>query len=338
MWQLLLGNDTADAISMLLHVGLILLGIRCIFGLVSRACERQADLHGAHISSFESMQTALLRVAQLIGQDLDTPNWRHHSIAERVDFLKSHAAHPDILKQQTAHIMRLSTLIIIALLTILTVSIWQNSQRMNLEQARKEDPALNSALEAASNSESDEQLYAWLAARTDLERQHFHKAAVYKAIGDQTEKLSDTEQSRRIYQHRFWFTPFLRISTGIPDYDIGIDNDLAYALVIGPQTEDERNEAQTLIKQIEPRLKEALSKKTNAQFEDTLACIYYVLGDYSSALTYFKNAKQHLVDVRNMEEDQRTAFNLLLDRRIIAAESAIVAATEGKPIPPLPIE
>lgn len=342
VWAPAVSVTAVESIQVILQVALILLGIRVIFGLVSRACERQADLHGASITSFEAMQTALLRVAQLIGQDLDTPSWRHHSIAERVAFLQSQSDNPHILQQQTAHIMRLSTLIIILLLTVLTFSIWQNSQRMNLEQARKSDPALDAALEQASNSSSDERLYEWLAAHSELERQQYHKAAMYRALGENQTELSELEYSQRIYKNRFWFTPFLRISTGNSDYDLSIDNDIAYAMVLGPKTDEERAAARSVLDQIEPRLRESVTKRSNAQIEDTLACIYYVQGNYEAALEYFKKAKQHLPDARNISDEKRTVFASLLDKRISAAETALAASQDqsdnATAIPELPTE
>ncbi len=68
---------------------------RLIFGYLSRACERQADLAGAELCGDDSsMQTALRSVAHLSGQSEDAPSWRHYTIAERVAFLDRVAQDP----------------------------------------------------------------------------------------------------------------------------------------------------------------------------------------------------------------------------------------------------
>lgn len=70
-------------------IALVVLAVqwRLLFGLLSRACERQADLAGAELTSPETMQHALTAVARCAGVDPRAPSWRHHSIAERVAFL-----------------------------------------------------------------------------------------------------------------------------------------------------------------------------------------------------------------------------------------------------------
>ena len=93
-WQPYLDAQYHLSVNLTLHAILILIAIRWIFGLVSRACEGQADLHGARVSSFSAMQSALHKVAMLVGQDLDTPNWRHHSIAQRITNLAQHPQNP----------------------------------------------------------------------------------------------------------------------------------------------------------------------------------------------------------------------------------------------------
>lgn len=70
--------------------------MRGCFGVLSRACERQADLHGADLAGPTAMIQALKRVAQASGQAEDAPSWRHRSIAARCAFLFRHAAEPGL--------------------------------------------------------------------------------------------------------------------------------------------------------------------------------------------------------------------------------------------------
>jgi STE24 endopeptidase len=78
-------------------IAMLLLAVqwRLLFGLLSRACERQADLAGADLAGRGDsaagaviMQNALGAVARLAGVDPRAPSWRHYSIAERMTFLE----------------------------------------------------------------------------------------------------------------------------------------------------------------------------------------------------------------------------------------------------------
>ena len=325
---------------LLLHVGLILLGIRFIFGLVSRACERQADLHGAQIAGFPAMQNALRTVALLTGQPLDTPNWRHHSIAERIDFLEQHAQNPHIHRQQHQYIMRISTLIIIALLSILMLSIWQGNQSITLEQLRKNDPQLNIAVDTALNQQSDELLYTWLADKNDFERQFYANAALARLINpvprkkgekelseaeleEEKEKLNTAELNQLAYNMRFILTPFLRISSGNDAKDIEIDNARAYTLSVGAQSPEEQLAIQTTLKEILPRLEAWVAKHNIPEYKDTIGCVAFVLGDHKKALEYFTSAEERIreIDVSNDKDKQKQKERFLeqLKQRIQAA-------------------
>ncbi len=77
-------------------VALALLAVqwRLLFGFLSRACERQADIAGAELAGggdlragAETMREALGSVARLAGIDPRTPSWRHYSLHERTAWL-----------------------------------------------------------------------------------------------------------------------------------------------------------------------------------------------------------------------------------------------------------
>jgi hypothetical protein len=78
---------------MLLVVGVLW---RVGFGVLSRACERQADLAGAELAGDPRvMGLALRSVARLSGQPETEPSWCHHSIAQRVAFMDRVAERPE---------------------------------------------------------------------------------------------------------------------------------------------------------------------------------------------------------------------------------------------------
>lgn len=87
----------------------LILGLyfRFIFGFYSRLFERQADLHifNFHLPSSYMIQ-ALDHIAILTGHTHNQPSWHHHSIQERIDFLKAAIAHPSLVKQHHRMVKR----------------------------------------------------------------------------------------------------------------------------------------------------------------------------------------------------------------------------------------
>ncbi len=78
-------------------VSLVLVAIefRMIWGYLSRACERQADLVGVELCGDPRVMRAALRsVARHNGMPEDAPSWAHYSIQERAAFLERVAADP----------------------------------------------------------------------------------------------------------------------------------------------------------------------------------------------------------------------------------------------------
>ncbi len=85
-------ETVVGVIGMLLVVGVLW---RVGFGVLSRACERQADLAGAELAGDPRVMGAALRsVARLSGQPETEPSWCHHSIAQRVAFMERVAEQP----------------------------------------------------------------------------------------------------------------------------------------------------------------------------------------------------------------------------------------------------
>lgn len=87
-----LPGPVRDAVAAVLLLGLCW---RLAFGVLSRLCERQADLAGAELAGgARAMQGALLALARCAGHDPDTPNWRHYTLRQRIAWLERLADDP----------------------------------------------------------------------------------------------------------------------------------------------------------------------------------------------------------------------------------------------------
>jgi len=96
---------------------------RIVFGYFSRLFERQADLYVFEIQiPAKYMIDALDRLATLLGNIHQIPNWHHHSIQERIDFLRS-AEQDDTVIAQHQRKVKLSLAVYFMLLVITLVSI-----------------------------------------------------------------------------------------------------------------------------------------------------------------------------------------------------------------------
>jgi Zn-dependent protease with chaperone function len=81
----------------LISVGLAVAAWRLAFGILSRACERQADLAGAQmVGDPQVMGDALAAVAAAAGQEPEHANWRHGSIAARITWLQALGTDPEV--------------------------------------------------------------------------------------------------------------------------------------------------------------------------------------------------------------------------------------------------
>ncbi|WP_461394301.1 TPR domain-containing protein [Deferrisoma sp.] len=107
-----LRNPRADLIvSASTTAGLLVLLVayfRGIFGRLSRAFERQADLYSLEaLGRPEPVVSALERVARYSGDIRDLPSWHHGSIAERVAFLWAAARDPAVGRAHHRRVRRL---------------------------------------------------------------------------------------------------------------------------------------------------------------------------------------------------------------------------------------
>jgi hypothetical protein len=93
-----MGLDPNGVGLILMQVGCIAVYLRCFLGFVSRRFEREADLYAVELTGDpKRMIAALERLSQVGGIPRTAPNWRHFSIAERVNFLRKIQSFPDDL-------------------------------------------------------------------------------------------------------------------------------------------------------------------------------------------------------------------------------------------------
>lgn len=81
-------------------LGVVVVYVFLVFGLLSRHCERQADLYGCNVSSREAFIHALEKVADINGMNREKPgffsSWQHWTIGQRVAFLRSLDSDPSL--------------------------------------------------------------------------------------------------------------------------------------------------------------------------------------------------------------------------------------------------
>ncbi|NRA39461.1 MAG: hypothetical protein HRU15_15075, partial [Planctomycetes bacterium] len=291
--------------------------LRYLFGYLSRACERQADIHGAHLASSEAMCSALLKVSHAVGQDPQTPNWRHWSIAQRIQYLQENDRSVSEPRTYGLHIMKLSTFIIIGLLIILTFSMVQNTRSVSLEDMRKESPRLNQAINSAAEGNSEE-LFMWLAQCNEYDRIYYLKAARSElTIEGEDKSVSKEKLLQRFYLHKYLFLPFVNLSLGRPESDLELDNMIGYALVAGTDTPQESDI--THAKTVLTRLEASVAKTPNVQYLDTIGCIHFTIGDYEKSLEAFRACLKNLKESSLKDHEKKELFQLV-SKRVKAAE------------------
>ncbi len=121
---------------------LIVLYFRFLLGWFMRNFERQADMSVFRTQGHPwHMISALEKVALFSGGIREKPSWHHYSIAERVDFLKEAARHPEILKAQERRLAVARGIFIAVALTMsilpnmMPVKAWKKSANTNLAEA-----------------------------------------------------------------------------------------------------------------------------------------------------------------------------------------------------------
>lgn len=100
--------NTLYPIALFIPYGIfIALYFRIVFGYFSRLFERQADLHIFALNlAPESLIEALNYIGIATGNSHHVPNWHHHSIQDRIDFLKSAQNDPQLIEGHHRRVKR----------------------------------------------------------------------------------------------------------------------------------------------------------------------------------------------------------------------------------------
>jgi Zn-dependent protease with chaperone function len=270
---------------------------RVAFGVLSRACERQADLVGAELAGDpQVMCDALKSVAHLSGQGEDEPSWRHYTIAQRVAFLQAVRRHPSLAVWHHKFVLMMRHSLILIILTLLLAisyilepgmdSVRDPQQAVNAWIQRDRD--LGIALQAADNGQHMP-LATWLNRLDEIPRQRFARITLRQItidIGldkDKDQRFDD----RPIYRWRHRLMAFQEVTTGDSQLDHEIDNNLAYGLVAG--TENPTATDLNIARSVLPRLiKKAAEMKSDHALQDTIGCVHFALGEYANAVTAFE--------------------------------------------------
>jgi Zn-dependent protease with chaperone function len=269
---------------------------RVAFGVLSRACERQADLVGAELAGDpQVMCDALKSVAHLSGQGEDEPSWRHYSIAQRVAFLQAVRRHPSLAIWHHKFVRMMRHSLILIILTLLLAmsyifepradSIRDPQQAINAWIQRDRD--LGIALQA-TDSGLHMPLATWLNRLDEVPRRQFAQLTLRQIELDMgVDKDGDQRfDDRPIYRWRHRLMAFQEVTTGDRELDHKIDNDLAYGLVAGTEIPTAMDLA--IARSVLPRLiEQAAEMKSDHALQDTIGCVHFALGDYAKAVTAF---------------------------------------------------
>lgn len=328
---------------------------RVAFGVLSRACERQADLAGAElVGDPQVMCDALKSVAHLSGHGEDEPSWRHYTIAQRVAFLQAVRLHPQIATWHH-HLVRMMRhgLILIIIVLLLVVFAPLDLQRQALsgdpQQAMTEwvakDHSLGEALKASERGDHLP-LAVWLNRADRDERETFALLTHRQIVADIGVDADGDPRfdDRPLYRWRHRLMAFQDIVTGNRDLDLMIDNHLAYGLVAGtaePTTVD-RQIAQSILPRL---LKQVSGKAADHAVYDTIGCVQFVLGDFAKAVTSFEAVRKGFEaeqarsssswfvsdKERRQQAKLRTHLQALYSQRLDAARSNAARVAAGTP-------
>ncbi len=268
------------------------IGLRIGFGWISRGCERQADLVGAElVNSPDIMSSALKRVAELSGQALDAPSWRHHSIAERIRFLTQTREDHGLIAQHHRFMFNLRSMLIFAFITALFLNVYLATQYPALDDFRKSDPLIERALIQA---ESGNPLpwYQYVASQDPYTR-----GKIAMSLLDSLE--AHDYDIYYAYDNKHQLRPFATLRTVQSGFDDTLRNLIAYTHIAGTAnpTEDDMNCAMSLMPGIEKAIREEPDAERNHGMRDTLGCILFVHNRPADAQPHFEKALNRIDDI-----------------------------------------
>ena len=346
-----------------ISAALVLMAImwRLVFGWLSRACERQADLVGAELAGDPLvMCDALKSVARLSGHSETEPSWRHYSIAERVAFLRDVHRQPHLASRhhQWIRMLRHSLILTIIALLLVTTYLFDPSRAASsadpqaaLIEWSQQDRDLAQGLQEADKG-NHIPLGKWLNRNDSESRQRLGYLVLRQidvAIG--TDHEGDQRyDDRPIYRYRHRLRPFFDVSVGTENNALLLekilDNTLAYGLVAGTEspTQFDLQTAQLVV----PRLEKAMIKQPSHDVYDTIGCVYFALGDYSKAVPAFESAMKLFNEDTSLteftwfasEDAKRKAGKIrvhlqsLYSRRLESARANFASVQAGKAADP----
>ncbi|TVR10942.1 MAG: hypothetical protein EA401_11835 [Planctomycetota bacterium] len=290
--------------------------LRIGFGVISRACERQADMAGAELAGDPAhMASALASLSRLTGSSPHEPNWRHYSIAQRIAFMDRMRLDPRVPLVHHRYIMNLRIFILLLLILGLSLTFFAQPRAPELSALRDGDSVLHQALITAEGGDHHH-LRNWLIQQSSNRRQLFARALLTRLEDDQI--MGD---DRQLYAHRHWLLPFAGISTGDDALDLQMDNALAYGLVAG--TDAVPDEYLAIAQQLLPaltagaeRMESRGQRLYSAALWDTVACIHFVADDREAAINAFQRGQEQLTD---LEGDNPAALRRIINARLRAA-------------------
>ncbi|MDA3960203.1 MAG: M48 family metallopeptidase [Planctomycetota bacterium] len=314
-------------------VMLFLLFLRFLFGVLSRACERQADLAGAKLAgSTEAMRQALLSVSVLSGQPVDAPSWRHHSIRERMAYLATVQEDPEAEPRHHGEVRRL--LLMVCLLLVVGIgTIAMLPMGLGSADAWLDDhPETAELLDHATDTGAWKDLSIHMAEVDDEQAQMIRMIITQRMqerfVNYQTELnagRATTSEAQELYAIRGLLYPLVAQPSDNPDFDVYMANNAAYAAVAG--TSEPSAEDLEIARSALPMLNRAAHHEASSAYHDTVGAILFRLGKRDEARNHFSIASQ--LAPRDMPKDRLGGFLDLLQRRIIAS---------GKPEATLPLE
>jgi STE24 endopeptidase len=290
--------ETAEVVSAL---AMMAVTWRLVFGYLSRACERQADLVGAELAGDpQVMGDALKSVAHLSGQGETEPSWRHYSIAERVAFLQAVRRRPELAAWHHHLVRMMRHSLILIIIALLLAASYLFDPRRELTTTGDPQAVMNAWIErdrdfgsavVAADQGNHLPLATWLNRADEQTCQDF-AVLILRQISTSIGRDQDGDlqfDDRPIYRLRHRLMPFRHISTGNAVLDLELDNSLAYGLVAG--TPEPTAQDLAIAREILPTLvTRAAAKDVEHGIHDTIGCIHFVLGDYAQAVTSFETA------------------------------------------------
>ena len=291
--------------------------LRGVFGYLSRACERQADLAGAELAGGTGpMQAALVNIAQLSGQPIDAPSWRHHSIRERVAYLAAVEQDPEAPQRHHNSVRGIVIAIVLGLVVMLGLSL-VSSAPFDDQGWLEEHPHAAAALNDAENG-NWQALSAWIG-DTDVETRRELAALITKRLNEAFEQHQEAvragtatkSEAEVLYGMRGILYPLVFHSFDHPDLESSVANNAAYAAVAGTAepSEEDLQIARTAL----PAINRAAFAQGQYAYHDTVGCILFRLGDRQAARRHFEMAQQLIG-----ERKDQGAFKALVERRIAA--------------------